>query len=143
MTTNRKGRPRIRPEFVHCQLVTCGKQIAIAGRGRKLKKYCSRECYRKAVSDFDNTPYPQIWHNGKRIYLHRLIFMQAHPEIELTPDDIIHHKDENPYNREPDNLELIRGDDARLQHLIEHNFHRGKTGRRKKDTSTFDPEFGF
>jgi len=142
MTNKAKGgRPRTRPDFSNCE--HCGNQYKVATvTGNSNRRYCGRDCYLEAKRAGSKNPYPKIYVNGKRVYLHRHIYAQAHPEIELTPEDIIHHKDENPFNREIDNLELIRGEDARLKHLAEHNYHRGKTGR-KKDTSTYDPEFGF
>lgn len=142
MTTKKSGRPRTRPATAICQYHNCKREFAIAGINKPITKFCSRECYRNSLRNWNDTPYPQVWHEGKRIYVHRLIFMEAHPEIELTSDDIIHHKDENPYNRHPDNLELIRGEEARLEHLAKHNFHRDKRKRKNPDDVS-DPDCPF
>lgn len=85
---------------------------------------------------FDERPYPQVWHEGRREYLHRVIYMKATGET-LGPNDIIHHKDHNPFNREPSNLEKK---DGRLEHLRSHNFHRDW---KQKRGATYDAEIGF
>jgi len=113
----------------------CGTRFAKTAKCKPYRKYCSRECYRQASRRLTDVAYPQIWHNGRREYLHRVIYMQTTGEI-LTPNDIIHHRDGDPFNRDPANLQKING---RLEHLREHNFHRG----RSKPAPTYDEDFGF
>lgn len=120
----------------------CGKVFIYTRKMNRYRKHCDRKCYIEAYrANLDKQPYPRIWYNGRKEYLHRVIFMQAHPEIELTPEDIIHHIDENPYNRDPSNLQLIRADDenARHKHLREHNFFRGRR-KAKAVASSDDPD---
>lgn len=90
---------------------------------------------------FDDRAYPQIWHKGKRELLHRVIYMEATGET-LTAADIIHHRDENPFNRHPSNLERLSGNAARADHLAKHNFHRRGFKPPQECTTDFS-EFGF
>ena len=87
------------------------------------------------MRNFDTVPYPRIWYKGKKEYLHRVVWMEANPDQTLTSDDVVHHKDENPFNREPSNLEKLEG---RAAHLREHNFWRGRTGRKSEPTTYSD-----
>jgi hypothetical protein len=86
---------------------------------------------------FDKRPYPQMYYKGKLEYVHRVIYMQ-HTGETLTADDIIHHKDENPFNRDISNLEKLTGD-ARRRHLEIHrpNFRRNGTARLVGDDCPF------
>src|SRR5260221_327387 len=121
---------RKRPDFLTCANPECKKEFPFGKMSSigKDRKYCGKTCsneMRRGRYDPD-TAYPTVRHEGKRIYLHILIWMQAHPDEKLLPTDIIHHIDENPFNRSPDNLERLSGDNARLEHLRRHNFHRHK-----------------
>lgn len=107
-------------------------------KDKPTRKFCTRECYRVSMRKFDSVPYPMIYFRGKREYLHRAIYMQATGET-LTPNDIIHHVDEDPFNRAIENLEKVNGRD---EHLRRHNFHR-QTVRPPNDRYDFDSEFGF
>jgi hypothetical protein len=120
----------------------CGIPFVRTHKMRPNRKFCGRDCYKLSCREFDRVPYPVIWHNGKREYLHRVIWMQNHPEETLGPDDIVHHIDENPFNREPANLEKISG---RAAHLHKHDYHRGviAIAAKKAQTSEYDPKFGF
>ena len=106
--------------------------------GTQNKAFCSRDCYKESRRDWSNVPYPRIWYKGKREYLHRVIWMEAHPEEELLATDVIHHKDENPFNRDIDNLEKVK-DGA--EHLARHNYYRHK--RVKKEVYTYDEDVPF
>jgi len=60
--------------------------------------------------------------NGKLIDQHRLI-MQGMLCRELRPDEVVHHKDGDPTNNQPCNLELMtRAEHSRL-HAIEDKVH--------------------
>lgn len=60
--------------------------------------------------------------NGKLIDQHRLI-MQGMLCRELRPDEVVHHKDGDPTNNQPCNLELMtRSEHSRL-HAIEDKTH--------------------
>lgn len=49
--------------------------------------------------------YPAIWINGHHRYVHRLVYEDSHGSI---PEGyIVHHKDGNPLNYSPDNLEAM------------------------------------
>ena len=60
--------------------------------------------------------------NGKLIDQHRLI-MQGMLCRELRPDEVVHHKDGDPTNNQPCNLELMtRSEHSRL-HAMEDRVH--------------------
>ena len=103
-----------------CAFAGCRKMFALTRKDRRTRKFCSRDCYKNSMRRFDDIPYPMIWHNGKREYYHRVVYMIATGE-QLTSKDIIHHKDGNPFNRAPENLEKLDGKHA---HLHKHNYHR-------------------
>lgn len=85
-------------------------------------KFCGRPCYRAdRQKDMDKTAYPMLWVDGRRVYLHRYIYEQHHG-VKLRSDQIIHHKDENPFNRAIENLELIDGEEALREHLMKHKW---------------------
>lgn len=98
----------------------CGLPFFRTCKDKKTRRFCSRDCYKIASRKLDQVPYPRIWFNGKREYLHRVIYIQATGE-SLSGNDIIHHIDENPFNRSPENLEKLTG---RAAHLHKHNYHR-------------------
>jgi hypothetical protein len=61
---------------------------------------------------FLNNTYPSIWLPEHiqadiqgRVYIHRLI-MSEHLGRQLSPDELVHHKDENKWNWDIENLEL-------------------------------------
>lgn len=112
-------------DLIECR--NCGERFKFNTKTmRQSREFCRRDCYRELQRNFDGRPYPQIWHNGKREYLHRVIFLEANPGETLGPDDIVHHIDENPYNRDPSNLEKKSG---RAAHLHAHDYHRRKADR--------------
>lgn len=95
-------------DLIQCQ--NCGELFKFdTDTMRQTRAFCRRDCYREAQRKFDSRPYPEIWHEGKKQLLHRVIWLQANPGETLGPDDIVHHIDENPFNRDPSNLEKITG----------------------------------
>lgn len=101
---------------------------------------CSPKCAGKIHGDKVrgkgvSKPHIQIRVNGERVYLHRYIWEQANGR-KLQDGEIVHHKDENPRNNEPDNLEVKAG---RAEHLAEHNYFR----HTRRVSSFVDTEFGF
>ena len=52
---------------------------------------------------------------GKKCQVSRLV-MEEIVGRKLTFDDVVHHKDENPWNNSPDNLQLM----TRSHHTIHH-----------------------
>lgn len=107
----RKFRFPTPPVVIDC--AQCGEAFEKTRKHRPTRKFCDRNCYRESMRNFESVPYPVIWHNGKREYLHRVIYMLATGET-LTGDEIVHHKDENPFNRDPANLEKMP---SRLDYL--------------------------
>ncbi len=103
---------------------------------RKKQKYCNRNCYKESCRKFDFVPYPMMWYKGKRELYHRVVYMESTGEI-LTSNDIVHHINNNPFDRRIENLEKLNGQAA---HLHVHNYHRDKR-KRKIDVDT--DEFGW
>lgn len=99
-----------------CQIC---KTIKVCTKSKK-RKFCSRACYIAYSRQLPTSQYKRVWHNGKRVYLHRLIYEQ-HSGKPLEPDAIIHHIDGNKTNNDPSNLEKLTGKAA---HLHCHNYHR-------------------
>lgn len=54
--------------------------------------------------------HPRAWKNGY-LYLHRVV-MEVKLGRILSPDEVVHHKDENGHNDSPDNLELMESQAA-------------------------------
>jgi len=107
-------------EVLTCALSSCGLPFIRSNKDRKNRKYCSHNCYAIAKRINANVAYPRLRVNGKMIYLHRFIYEQLTGEV-LTANDVIHHIDGNPYNRDISNLEKLEGQAA---HLHKHNYHR-------------------
>jgi hypothetical protein len=125
--------PRLRKYelIVTCILPDCGLLFMRSCKDRPNRRFCSRDCYRLAMRKYETVAYPQIWHNGKLEYLHRVIYCEANNlKIEDIKDAIIHHKDENAFNRHPDNLEKLEG---RAAHLHVHNYHKRGTWQADND----------
>jgi hypothetical protein len=61
------------------------------------------------------TGYGRKWNNGRLIYEHRLSFINAYPEIDIS-DKIVHHTCKNPACINPKHLVAI----TRKQHSDEH-----------------------
>lgn len=72
----------------------------------------------------ENEGYPMIAFGDKRMYLHRIVAEMIIGR-ELTSDDIIHHKDENKWNCNPDNIEVV----SRSTHMKIHVKERDELGR--------------
>lgn len=98
----------------------------------KRRKYCSRDCYRYTKQQDSIKSHRRIWFNGKREYLHRIVYMTETGE-KLTSDDIIHHINGNKFDNRFENLQKLTG---RAAHLHCHNYH-------KKDDYQFDEDFPF
>lgn len=100
----------------------------------KQKKYCSRGCM-AACYRGSGKSHIRIRVNGKREYLHRIVF-EKHVR-PLRDGEIVHHKDENKHNNAPENLEALSGQAA---HLHKHDYWRG---RRKAKTLAYDSAIGW
>ena len=96
--------------------------------------YCSRKCSGMARSGENNQNfvrgyqlnqwgYKMVYHDGKKVYEHRLIIEQAIGR-KLLPYEEVHHKDGNKLNNSLDNLEVLP--------MIEH-----KKKHRDKKTGKF------
>ena len=71
--------------------------------GGKLKKnqtkFCSKTCFGLSIRGTGKS-YTRIRVNGSRVYLHRYIFEQLVRPLEKW--EVVHHKDENPKNNDPE-----------------------------------------
>jgi hypothetical protein len=59
--------------------------------------------------------YKTVWINGKQIRTHRYV-MESYLGRKLKSNEIVHHKDENIFNNDISNLEIV----SRSQHLKMH-----------------------
>lgn len=106
------------------------------------KRYCSPLCSSLGLRG-SGSSHIRVMHNGRREYLHRIVFEQHFRALE--PGEIVHHKDENRHNNSPENLEALSGHAA---HLHAHDYYRGRK-RKKMSSSEIDAEvealaeFGF
>lgn len=58
--------------------------------------------------------YKAIKIGGRKVDLHRHI-VQSYLTIDLGYNDVVHHKDENKYNNDPDNFEIMsRSEHSRI-----------------------------
>lgn len=69
------------------------------------------------MTTYKSRPHPSIY---RKIYTEHF---GPIPKDELGRSYHIHHKDGNPFNNDPSNLEAIACRDHMIQHLQEHNFH--------------------
>lgn len=60
--------------------------------------------------------YPKVTVNGERIGVHRYIWEQVNGR-RLPPGWVVHHKDLDPTNNHPDNLQAMRAEDHSALHL--------------------------
>jgi hypothetical protein len=86
------------------------------------RQYCGRPCYRQASRKYETRKYPEIWHEGKQILYHHYVWLMANPGKTIEPGEIIHHRDGNPFNRAPSNLEKL----TRAEHINRHRDENGK-----------------
>jgi hypothetical protein len=70
-----------------------------------------------------NGEYPAIYLNGKSVHIHRLEWTKHYGAI--PKNYIVHHKDENKFNWNIDNLELITRSEHIKKH--QHNLHNENT----------------
>jgi intein/homing endonuclease len=66
--------------------------------------------------------YEKIWNRDHWSFTHMRVM--KHLEYTRTKNDVIHHKNINPHDNSPDNLEiLLRSDHAKLHQKITHAWH--------------------
>jgi hypothetical protein len=111
-----------------CQNKDCGLPFYVTSK-RKTQKFCSRDCYRLAKTNPVIKNHRRIWHNGRRVYEHRLVWELTTGET-LKTTDIIHHKNENKLDNRFENLEKLEG---RAAHLHAHNYYRRGTWQPSDD----------
>lgn len=75
--------------------------------------------------------YIRVRWQGKRVYLHRLVWELANGR-PCPPDHVIHHIDGNKANNRPTNLSAL----LRADHIRAHDFYR-------RSSDPVDPEFGW
>lgn len=63
--------------------------------------------------------YKAIKVNGKKIDEHRYI-MEVHLGRKLATNEVVHHKDDNKFNNEISNLELMSRSEHSRMHMIGH-----------------------
>jgi hypothetical protein len=106
----------------------CGLPFLVsAKRMKKNKKYCSRDCARLGSIKPVVKNHRRLRVNGKRMYLHRLIYEQTTGE-KLQPGEIVHHLDDNKFNNIPENLEKL---DSQSAHMRRH--YKEKSGAYRND----------
>jgi HNH endonuclease len=101
--------------------------------------YCSRQCCGfnkrgKVKGDLSKTSNRHIaisTGKGKKEYLHRYLVEQL--IRPLKKGEIVHHKDENKFNNEIENLEIV---ESREVHLFLHDYYR--KGKHLQKAVTFE-----
>jgi hypothetical protein len=104
------GLPRRR-----CEWKSCRRFLG----GHKYKKFCNiRHAYNARLGVFkegSKARYVTIRVDGKKVYLHRWV-MEQKLGRPLEYGEIVHHKDKNRLNNDPDNLELCTDQGAHMRH---------------------------
>lgn len=65
---------------------------------------------------------PEWWTglvDGNRVLLHQVVWAEANGYTEVPKGHVVHHKDHNKNNNNPDNLELL----SRKDHALHHAYH--------------------
>lgn len=110
---------------------------------KKTRIHCGRACYgvaQRGRSRADRTSpsvkqYVQVRVDGKRIYLHRKVYLDINGEI---PEGcIVHHKNENKRDNSPHNLGAVA-----VEKHLPHDHLTWRQKAKSKDTS-YDPAWGF
>jgi hypothetical protein len=76
--------------------------------------------------------YPCVWLDGKIQYLHRLV-VEHRIGRRLTPDEIVHHKDNDRTNFTDSNLELTSKSNHGRHHALE------RPAPRNRENGQFTP----
>ncbi len=100
----------------------------------KANKYCSIECcgfakrgrargnpYQSAKNYTRISVGKDLIGRVKREYLHR--FVAANCIRPLREGEIVHHKDENKFNNEPSNLEILKNQSEHLSLHLNQRYH--------------------
>lgn len=91
---------------------TCGKEFNRPKRYGiahfATRRFCSRTCQRRVLIPAEELKavYRSTKRNGVKIDQHRAI-MEEKLGRKLRPGELVHHKDENKKNNDPDNLEVM------------------------------------
>lgn len=98
------------------------------------KVVCSSRCAgyvagRRRIGKGTVKPYIQVRVNGKRVYLHRLVWEECNGRY-LEPGEIVHHKDGDKRNNDPTSLGVFADQSEHMRH---HYY----------DRSPIDHELGF
>lgn len=101
------------------------------------KKFCSLKCRGLSVRGSGKS-HIRIRVNGKRVYLHRWKFEKRIRSPK--PGEIIHHLDENKFNNQLDNFEVL---DSQAAHLQRHDFWRNRRARIRAHEESEFREFGW
>jgi DNA-binding Xre family transcriptional regulator len=108
--------------------------ITKSGKRRSRRAYADT---RKAVDRmctrlFTLNGYPCVWLDGKIQYLHRLV-VEHRIGRRLTPDEIVHHKDNDRTNFTDSNLELTSKSNHGRHHALE------RPAPRNRENGQFTP----
>jgi hypothetical protein len=130
-------RVRIKFPFICLQ---CKNGISTKGA----TKFCSLKCKGlysrgKSKSNYNQpskTGYIRIRVNGKRRYEHQVNAEQKLGR-PLKKGEVVHHTNEIKGDNRPENLEVKQDN---IGHLKEHNFWRGRTGRKKAVSKGISPK---
>lgn len=79
--------------------------------GRKIRK----DGYILTIAP-DDHPYPSDTSSGTRYILEHRLIMEQKLGRYLTPEEVVHHLDENPSNNHPDNLALLPSQAVHASH---------------------------
>lgn len=105
--------------------IGAGKNVYCVAHGTRWRRYGNiKTLHRASPGDgcIDGWGYKVITVDGKRIREHRHVMQQILGR-ELTPDEIVHHLDENKANNDPANLKIT----SRDAHPKEHATFRSET----------------
>jgi len=114
-------------------LCECGREFTTPQGLGYHKRFCGK--YKIFI---DNDYEAKIGPDGKMVYIHREV-MEQKLGRKLLPEEVVHHKDKNKRNNDPDNLELTNNyshgklhydtsSEEQKQELISHLTHKFKKG---------------
>src|SRR5688572_7077473 len=105
---------------ITCTCLNCGVQFPAypSAIRRGVGKFCGRPCDAayKRVGSLDAYGYRRLTVNGKTVKEHRVV-MEQHLGRILSPEEIVHHRDEVRTNNTISNLEIT----THVEHAKHHH----------------------